>query len=51
MPDEQNEFAAVAGEFRKFSDEMKNPVVVGALLHRLSEERSSSNLVLKEINA
>ncbi|MEW5955899.1 MAG: hypothetical protein AB1626_05200 [Candidatus Micrarchaeota archaeon] len=51
MAEEENEFAAVAGEFKKFKEEMKNPLVVGALLSRLSEERSATNLVLKEINA
>jgi len=46
-----DEFAALAGEFKKFREEMKDPLVVGALLSRLSEERSATNLVLKEINA
>jgi len=46
-----NEFASTAGEFDDFRKKMKDPVVVGAMLHRLSEERESSNLVLKEINA
>lgn len=54
-PDELNasrkEFAEVAGQFKKFQEEMKNPLVVGALLNKLSEERSSTNLILKEINA
>jgi len=48
---EENEFAAVADEFRKFKEEMKNPIVVGAMLAKLNEERSTTNLVLKEINA
>ena len=46
-----NEFASTAGEFDDFKKKMKDPVVVGTMLYRLSEERESSNLVLKEINA
>ncbi len=44
-------FAEVSEEFRDFSSKMKDPLVVGALLHKLAEERQSSNLLLKEINA
>ncbi len=47
----KTEFEQVAGEFEEFREQMKNPLVVGAMLHKLSEERSSANLVLKEINA
>jgi len=35
-------------EFKEFREQMKNPLVVGAMLHKLSEEKASSNLVLKE---
>jgi len=50
--DEQTaEFAAVAKEFTEFRQQMNNPVVVGALLNRLSEERRDTNLLFKEINA
>ncbi len=38
-------------EFKEFRELMKNPLVVGAMLHKLSEERASANLVLREINA
>lgn len=38
-------------EFKEFREQMKNPLVVGAMLHKLSEERASANLVLREINA
>jgi uncharacterized membrane protein len=44
-----NEFASVAGEFKEFSEKLHDPIVVGTLLWRLSEEKASSNLVLKEI--
>ncbi len=47
----EGEFEAVSAEFREFSTKMKDPLVVGALLHRLTEERTSTNLLLKEINA
>ncbi len=48
---DSGEFAEVSEEFRNFSSKMKDPLVVGALLHKLAEERQSSNLLLKEINA
>lgn len=44
-------FAEISSEFKKFQSDMKNPLVVGALLSALREERSSTNLILKEINA
>jgi len=45
------EFVAVAKEFREFQQQMKDPLLVGAMLNRLSEEKRSTNLVLKEINS
>lgn len=45
------EFNEVREEFEKFREEMKNPLVVGALLNKLSEERASTNLLIREINA
>ena len=45
------EFQDVAKEFKKFDEQMRDPLVVGALLNKLTEERSSTNLILKEINA
>ncbi len=49
---ESNEtnFDSVADEFKKFSEEIKNPIVVGALLSKLQEERARSNLLFKELN-
>ncbi len=44
------EFASVANEFREFRSQMKNPLVVGALLNRLAEEKRSTNLLLKQIH-
>jgi len=38
-------------EFKEFREQMRNPLVVGAMLHKLSEEKASANLVLREINA
>ncbi len=45
------EFEEIATEFKKFQAEMKDPLVVGALLSALKDERSSTNLILKEISA
>ncbi|VVB70259.1 Uncharacterised protein [uncultured archaeon] len=49
---ESNEtnFDSVADEFKKFSEEVKNPIIVGALLSKLQEERARSNLLFKELN-
>lgn len=44
------EFKATVEEFKKFQEDMKNPLVVGALLNRLSDEKSTNNLLLKQIN-
>ncbi|NYZ77910.1 hypothetical protein H0N96_00730 [Candidatus Micrarchaeota archaeon] len=44
-----NEFASVTSEFKEFSEKFHDPVVVGTLLWRLSEEKASNNMVLKEI--
>ncbi len=51
MSDENAGFAEVAKDFRKFQADMKDPLVVGSLLQALHEERSSTNLLLKEIYA
>lgn len=49
MEEQTPEFAQVAQEFKEFIEKMRDPVVVGALLNKLSEERRSTNLLLKEI--
>ncbi len=46
-----SEFVNVAKEFKEFQAKFDDPVFIATLLHKLSEERSSSNLVLKEVNA
>ncbi len=45
------EFEQVSDEFRDVSAKLKDPILVGALLHRLTQERESTNLLLREINA
>lgn len=45
-----HEYASTSSEFEEFRKKMQDPVVVGAMLHRLTEERESANLVLKQIN-
>ena len=49
--DGEEEFVQVTDEFRDISTKLKDPVLVGALLHRLTQERESTNLLLREINA
>mgnify|MGYP006312538211 CR=1 FL=1 len=46
-----SEFVNAAKEFKEFQAKFDDPVFIATLLHKLSEERSSSNLVLKEVNA
>jgi len=46
----ESEYQQVAKEFKEFDEQMRNPLVAGALLHKLSTERASSNLLLKQIN-
>ena len=50
MVEESLEFQAVAKEFKAFNESMRDPLVVGALLNKLSEERRSTNLLLREIH-
>ena len=49
--EQKNEFETTAEEFRRFREQMRDPLVIGTMLHKLSEERASSNLVIREINA
>ncbi|MFH1106433.1 MAG: hypothetical protein V1787_00905 [Candidatus Micrarchaeota archaeon] len=51
MAGESVELKEAFDEFKEFREQMKNPLVIGAMLHRLGEEKASANLVLKEINA
>jgi len=45
------ELEEIASEFRKFQADFKDPVVLGSLMAALKDERSSTNLILKEISA
>jgi aspartokinase len=45
------EFSKVAEEFKAYDAQMRNPLVVGALLNRLAQERESTNRLMHEINA
>ncbi len=44
------EFASVASDFKKLASASRDPLAVAAMLDRLTEERKSTNLVLKEIS-
>jgi len=46
-----SEFKNVAADFRKMQEQFRDPVVMGFLLNKVSEERTATNLILKEINA
>ncbi len=48
--DFSHEFASTAIEFEEFRKKMNDPLVAGAMLHKLAEERESSNLLAKQIN-
>ncbi len=47
----EEEYSRAAAEFRDFDSQMRNPVVVGALLHKLATERENTNRLMHEINA
>ena len=47
----ESEFAQVSGEFKEFNSKMRDPLVVASMLTKLTEERQSTNLLLREINA
>lgn len=47
----EGEFDAVVGEFRELEAKFKDPLVIGTLLNRLAQDRESTNLLLREINA
>ena len=49
--DSNPEFESVASEFKKFQADFKDPLVLGSLIAALKDERSSTNLILKEISA
>lgn len=49
--DEGSEFTKVTEEFRRFQEQIRDPVFIATLMHKLSEERSSTNLLFKELNA
>lgn len=51
IPDEMEEFQKVAFEFKALESQMKDPIAVGLLLTRVSQEKTSFNLLLREINA
>ena len=44
------EFASVAHDFKKLAQASRDPIAVAAMLDRLTEERKSTNLILKEIS-
>ncbi|MFH0972216.1 MAG: hypothetical protein V1835_06675 [Candidatus Micrarchaeota archaeon] len=46
----KEEFAKVTEEFQRFQEQVNNPVFIATLMHKLSEERSSTNLLFKELN-
>src|SRR3989344_1359127 len=45
------EFNVVAKDFEELKKKFQDPVFIGTLLHTLAEERTTANIVLKEINA
>ena len=45
-----SEFASVSADFKKLAQASRDPLAVAAMLDRLTEERKSTNLVLKEIS-
>ncbi len=50
MPSEED-FRVVSEEFSEMKRKYSDPVFLGSMLSRVAEEKTSFNLVLKEINA
>ena len=48
---ESVEFEQVSQEFNELKNKFNDPLVIGTMLHHLVEERTSTNLLLREINA
>lgn len=48
--DEKSEFSKVLEEYQKFQEQVKNPVFIATLMHKLSEERNSANLLFRELS-
>ena len=46
-----NEFEEMKNEFERIKQSTNDPVAIGNLLYIIAEERTSTNLLLKEINA
>ncbi len=46
-----NDFTEMKQEFEKIKQSTSDPVAIGNLLYIIAEERTSTNLLLKEINA
>ena len=44
-----DEFAQTAEEFKALQQQMKDPLVIGTLLHKLSQEKQNTNVLFKEI--
>ncbi len=51
MSSDHIEFSKVSEEFREFDARMRDPLVVGALLHKLAAERENANRLMLEISA
>ncbi len=46
----ETDFEQTASEFREYSEKMRDPLVVGALLNKLAEERRATNQLFMQIS-
>ena len=47
----EKKYEDLTSDVRSDMEKFENPVYIGSLLYRLAEERASTNLVLKDLNA
>ena len=50
-PNQNKEFENLVGDLSQTIQQMSDPVAIGAMLYSIAQEKNSSNLVLREINA
>jgi hypothetical protein len=49
--DYKEEFKNLVGEVAEATQQIQDPVAIGMMLYQIAEERKSTNLIVKELNA
>ncbi|MCX6695795.1 MAG: hypothetical protein NTU61_05820 [Candidatus Altiarchaeota archaeon] len=51
LSNQNKEFESLVGELSQTVQQVSDPIAIGAMLYSIAEEKRSSNLVLRELNA